>query len=81
MEADHFKQGLINDAAETPFSFLFDETTNSQVKKEYDAYLIYWSEKTGMIEHAYCGSLFVGHFVADDLVNHYKEFIKQYGLN
>ena len=79
--ADHVKQGLIDDAATTPYSFLSDETTTSQVKKQYDAYLIYWSKKTDMVEHAYCGSLFVGHCAADDLVDHYREFIKQYGLD
>ena len=34
-----------------------------------------------MVEHAYCGSSFVGHCTADDLVTHYREFIKQYGLD
>ena len=78
--ADHIKEGLIKEVAKTPFSFLFDETTTSQVKKQYDAYLIYWSEKTHLIEHAYIGSLFVGHCDADDLVKHYQEFVRQYGL-
>ena len=33
--ADHFKKQLIYDVKNTPYSFLFDETTNSQVKKQY----------------------------------------------
>ena len=49
---EHIKEGLINDAATTPYSFLFDETTNSQVKKQYNAYLIYWSKKSGIVEHS-----------------------------
>ena len=79
--ADHVKQGLIEDSNKIPYTFLFDETTTSQVKKQYDGYIIYWSNKTGLIEHAYCGSLFVGHCKADDLVDHYKEFVRQYGLD
>ena len=34
--ADYVKKKLINDAKDTPYSFLFDETTTSQVKKQYD---------------------------------------------
>ena len=72
--ADHIKQGLIKDVAQTPFSFLFDETTTSQIKKKFDAYLIYWSEKSHLIEHSYIGSLFVGHCKSDDLVEHYQHY-------
>ena len=31
--AEHIKEGLINDAATAPYSYLFDETTNFHVKK------------------------------------------------
>ena len=39
--ADHLKKQLIYDVKNTSYSFLFDETTNSQVKKQYDGYVIY----------------------------------------
>ena len=75
------KKNLIEDAKETPYSFLFDETTNSQVKKQYDAYIVYFSKRSNRITHSYCGSLFIGHCNADDLVDHYFEFVKQLQLD
>ena len=43
--APHVKQMLIYDVSNTPFTFKFDESTTSQVKKQYDAYLQFWSKK------------------------------------
>lgn len=43
--APYFKKELIYDVRNTPFSFLFDETTKSQAKKQYDAYVLYWSKR------------------------------------
>ena len=43
--APHIKQMLIYDVNNTPFTFKFDESTTSQVKKQYDAYLQFWSQK------------------------------------
>ena len=39
---DHLKKQLIYDVKNTPYSFLFDDTTNCEVKKQYDGYVIYW---------------------------------------
>ena len=64
-----------------PYSFLFDETTNSQVKKQYDGYVIYWSKRSDRIVHSYCGSLFFGHCTAVDLVEHYEECVKQLDID
>ena len=33
-----------------------------------------WSEKENRVIIAYCGSLFVGHCTAEDLVSHFNEF-------
>lgn len=33
--AQYVYRKLIKDVADTPFSFFFDETTNSQIKKQY----------------------------------------------
>ena len=79
--APYVRRKLVKDLADTPFSFLFDETTTSQVKKQYDGYVIYWSSRAGKVVHQYCGSLFVGHCDADALVNHYTEFAEAFGLD
>ena len=79
--ADHLKKQLIYDVKNTPYSFLFDETTNSQVKKQYDGCVIYWSKRSDSIVHLYCRSLFVGHCTAVDLVEHYEEFVKQLDID
>ena len=79
--ATYLKRKLIDDVERIPYSFLFDETTTMQVKKQYEAYLLFWSKKHGRVLHAYCGSLFVGHCNADSLVEHYEEFVKQLGLD
>ena len=79
--AEYLKRKLINDVLEMPYSFPFDEPTTMQVKKQYEAYLLFWSEKHGRVVHVYCGSLFVGHCNADSLAEHYGEFVKQLGLD
>ena len=43
--ADHLKKQLIFDVKNTPYPFLFDETTYSQVKKQYDGHVIYWTKR------------------------------------
>ena len=79
--ADYLKKKLIYDVKNTPFSFLFDESTNNQVKKQYDGYVSYWSLRYDQVVTAYAGSLFVGHCKADDLVEHYNEFIRKLELS
>ena len=63
------------------FTFHFDETTNSQVKKQYDGYATYCSPEHKQISSAYCGSLYVGKCSADDMLVHFHEFMKKAGLN
>ena len=72
---------LNKDVADTPFSFLFDETTNSQVKKQNDRYFMYWAKQGRRVVHRYCGLLFVGHSYADALLNHYLDFVNVLGLD
>ena len=52
---------ILTDVKDQPFHFHFDEMTSSQVKKQYDAYLTYWSAKCNEIITSYIVSLFVGH--------------------
>lgn len=61
----------------TPFSYKFDETTTSQVKKQYDGYVQYESKRFGDIVTRYCGSLFLGHCKAVDLKDHFFHFGRQ----
>ena len=78
---DHLKKQMIYIVKNTPYSFLFDETTNSKVKKRYDSYVIYWYKRSDSIVYSYSGSLFVGHCTAVSLVEHYKEFVKQLDID
>ena len=41
---------------------------------QYDADVQFWSEKENRVIIAYCGSLFVGHCTARDLVSHFNDF-------
>ena len=72
----HLKDLIVKDLANSPFTFKFDETTTSQVKKQYDTHVQFWSEKENRVVIAYCGhgSLFVSHCTAEDLVSHFNEF-------
>ena len=72
---DYLTKKLIYDVNRVLFSFLFDESTNNQVKKQYDKYVSYWSPRYDQVVSAYAGSLFVGYCNADDLVEHYNHFI------
>ena len=58
--ADCLKEKLIYNVNRV--SFLFDESTNNQVKKQYDGYLSYYSRRYHQVVSAYEGSLFVGHY-------------------
>lgn len=43
--ASYLRECLLEDMTKTPFTFLFDETTTAQVKKQYDGYVQYFSKK------------------------------------
>ena len=70
----HVKELYINDFEGTPFVFKFDETTTIQTKKQYDGYVQYWSTEQNLITTVYCGSLFVSHCTAKDLMQHFNKF-------
>ena len=78
--ADYLTKKLIYGVNHVPFSFLFDESTNNQVKKQYDGYVSYWSPRYDQVVSVYAGSLFVGHCNADDLVEHYNHFVDKLEL-
>ena len=53
----------------------------TKIDKQYDGYLRYWSPSAGQIVNVYCGSLFVGHCTHSQLVDHFREFQDDLGLN
>ena len=59
----------------------FDETTTIQVKKQYNAYLTFYSDESKKIKTLYCGSLFVGHCTANDSLDHYYHFMDSLDVN
>lgn len=81
LHAQYVRRKPINDVTDTPFSFLFDETTNSQVKKQCGGYVVYWPKQYCRVVHTYCGSFFVGHCDVDALVNHYLDLVKAFELD
>ena len=46
------------------------------MKKQYDAYLLYWSNRHNKMVNSYVSSLLIGHCKSDDLVEKYNEFDK-----
>ena len=79
--APFYQDKLKQDISNVPFTFKFDETTTKQVKKQYDAYISYWSNTLNQVTNNYLGSLFVGHCTAVDLVDHYLEFKQRWHLD
>ena len=75
------KSMLMEDAKDQQYCFHFDEMTTSQVKKQYDGYITYYSENLKEITTSYVGSLFVGHCLASDLLEHFFHFIEDLQLN
>ena len=67
------KSEQIQDIKDVPYTFKFDETTTSQVLKQYDGYLCYWSPIYEEIVRTYAGSLFMDHCSAANLVHHFYE--------
>ena len=65
------KDELITGVQKTSYSFKFNETTNSPVKRQYDRYISCFSKKLSNIVTLYFGAIFVGHCMNDDLVYHF----------
>lgn len=72
--AKYIFEEVKNDLKNTPFTFKFDETTTVQIKKQFDGYVQYFSNKFHKIVNQYCGSLFLGHCTASQQKDHFFEF-------
>ena len=74
---------------DVPYTFKFDETTTSQVLKQYDGYLrslcfqydgYLWSPMYDELVNIYAGSLFMDHCTTVDLVTHFYEIVQPLGI-
>ena len=79
--AVYAKNDLNSDIDGRPFSFHLDESTNQQVKKQYDGYVTFYSTIEKSIVMAYCGTLFVGLCSSADLLNHFYKFFEENHLS
>ena len=77
----YFKDTLKEDLHHVPFTFNFDESTTTHVKKQYDAYACYWSNLHNCLVNNCVGSVFIGHCTSSDLVDHYLEFKRRLDFN
>ena len=48
-----------NDIIDVPYTVKFDESTTSQVKKQLDIYVWYWSKIYDQVVNGYRGSCFI----------------------
>ena len=72
----YFRKSILKDFKDQSFTFNFDGSTTNQVKKQYDAFVQFWSSLHQQIVNRYCGSVFVGHCGSEKLLNQFFEFGK-----
>ena len=53
----------------------------SHIKMQYDGYITFYSQSEKCVVTSYCESLFLGHCTANDLHNHFYEFMSKLGLD
>ena len=69
-----------NDIIDVPCTVRFYESTTSQVKKQVDIYVCYWSKLYDQVVNTYKGFCFIGHCTADDLLKHVQDLLKSLNL-
>ena len=74
------KNDLNSDIDWRSFTFHFDESTNQQVKKQYDGYVTFYSTINKSLATAYCGTLFIEHCSSPDLLNHFYKYFEEHHL-
>lgn len=77
----YIKNSIVEDSRSSTFVFSFDETTTSQVKKQCDAYITYFSRKFSRIVTRFIGSTFSGHCTANNLFEEFNTFCANMSLN
>ena len=64
-----------NDMTDAPYTVKFDEFTTSQVKKQLDIYVRYWSKIYDQVVNGYGGSCFIGHCTVGNLLYMYRDYL------
>ena len=72
---------ILNELKDQPFTFSFDETTTSQIKKQYAGYATYFSRYFNTIITSYLGTLYVGKCTAEDLLQNLNILMQKLGLH
>ena len=70
---------MLKDFKDQPFTFKFDESTTSQVKNKYDAYVQFWPSLHQQIVSRYWWSVFVGYCDSEKVLNHFFQSGKEIG--
>ena len=77
----HLHSMLPEDMKNISFTFRFDETTTSQIKKQYDGYVTFYSKQERKVVTQYAGCLFVVHCKDVDLLDHFFKFMENFNVN
>ena len=64
-----------DDIKNVAFTFKFDESTTQQVKKQYDSYIQYLSQRYQCIKISYFETIMVDHCPTEKLLEHFLEFV------
>ena len=74
----YFSKKLIEHIKESPaHSVLFDEALYDQLQgKQFDVFVRYLGNESCQVDSRYLTSLFIGHGITVDLLNHYEEATK-----
>jgi hypothetical protein len=79
--APYIRDLIKSDIVRSPFTMAFDETTNSQTKKQLDLYLSYLNKDGSLVTGAYVGSKFLGHCPAEVLLRSVLEIFDELEIN
>lgn len=77
----YFRDELISDLNNSPYSLLYDETTNNAGKKELQLVLRYWSDKQRQVVCKYLKSIFLGHATANVISEEIKNALDSLSLH
>ena len=77
----HLHSMLLEDMKNISFTFRFDKTTTSQIKKQYDGNVNFYSKQERRVVTQYAGSLFVDHCKNIYLLDHFFKFMENFKVN
>ena len=75
------RKEIMEDLTGHPYTFKFDESTTSQIKKQYDAYPWHFSPTLKQVQTVYLHTLLDGRCTAEDLIGHYEEMCSTIDLD